>query len=342
MKSLHLILRATAISVTIVVGICIYFTIIGPYSFFEVLFSKSSFIGFLYGYFIYFFNSFVFNWVEKFIKEDKLYQRRSLLFSVLSFFITAGTVFVINGVNAVAFQKLSFEEYLNSIEKETYIFCFVITLIVNLFIHIFYFYKRFKESEVHYEKQERIIARSQYEVLKNQVDPHFLFNSLNVLIGLIDENTNKAKDFTRKLAANYRYMLEHRSEEKVSVGTEINYAKNYLELLEVRFENSLQYEIDSDVQHVKGELIPLSIQILIENAVKHNAASKDEPLRILIYTDGQNLVVENDVKPKKILENSSTKLGLENLQQRYELLTNREVKILEDEQKFKVFLPIIS
>lgn len=200
------------------------------------------------------------------------------------------------------------------------------------------------------EQQKKVIARQTFKVgaataqldaLKSQLDPHFLFNSLNVLTGLIDENPTKAQEFTAGLSKVYRYVLEQKDKEWVAVEEELAFARTYLALLQMRFENSLQVQLPETAPLPEYKMVPLSLQLLLENTVKHNVASPNKPLKIRVYEDGAQLVVENNYQPKEHLSRTSG-FGLANIKQRYALLTDRPVEVLQTPQSFKISLPLLT
>ncbi|MEB2778981.1 histidine kinase [Algoriphagus sp. C2-6-M1] len=180
---------------------------------------------------------------------------------------------------------------------------------------------------------------SQYQSLRDQLNPHFLFNSLNVLSGLVYEDADRSAAFIQKLSKIYRYVLEVQKEELVDLDREISFAKNYLELQKIRFEESLQFKIEITEQ--TGSLPPLSLQLLLENAIKHNIASEEDPLVIHIYRRDNNLWVSNTYQPKSSQTEPSTGVGLNNIKMRYQLVSNTTIAVIETENEFIVSLPIL-
>ena len=221
-----------------------------------------------------------------------------------------------------------------------YIISLLITLVMTLFFHAVYFYKRTQENKV---KEQKIIAgtaSAKFETLKNQIDPHFLFNSLNVLSSLIEENPDSAQKFTASLSKIYRYVLEQKDKELVSVEEELSFARTYMNLLKMRFENSVFFEMPETVP-AEAWVVPLSLQLLLENTVKHNVVSEQKPLYIRIYVDGDVLVVENKLQKKEVLQ-SRQGVGLQNIVNRYAIITNRKVMLEETADAFVVKIPILT
>ena len=202
-------------------------------------------------------------------------------------------------------------------------------------------WKQASKTEV---TQQRIIAgtaNAKFETLKNQIDPHFLFNSLNVLSSLIEENPENAQRFTTSLSKIYRYVLEQKDKELVSVDEELSFAKTYMNLLKMRFENSLFYELPETVINPEAKVVPLSLQLLLENTVKHNVVSEQKPLHIRIFIEGDYLAIQNDFQKKEVIQ-SRQGVGLQNIVDRYGIITNRKVLIEQNEKTFTVKIPILT
>jgi hypothetical protein len=217
----------------------------------------------------------------------------------------------------------------------------IITFFVTLAFHAFYFYKAYQENKV---KEQKIIAgtaSAQFESLKNQIDPHFLFNSLNVLSSLIEENPESAQKFTTSLSKVYRYVLEQKDKELVSLAEELKFAKTYMNLLKMRFENSITFEIPEGFDNEEAKVVPLSLQLLLENCIKHNIVSEAKPLHVKISIENNQLVVTNNLQKKEVLSDRKG-VGLQNIVNRYAILTKRTVLVEENEQEFKIFLPILT
>lgn len=222
-----------------------------------------------------------------------------------------------------------------------YMVTFLFIVIISLAFHVFYFFKTLQEQRVQEQKIIAGTASAKFDALKNQLDPHFLFNSLNVLTSLIDENPDGAQKFTTSLSKVYRYVLEQKNKELVSVEEELKFAKTYISLLKMRFENSIQFHIPDEISNPEAKIVPLSLQLLLENAVKHNKISEESPLIISIYENQGNLMVKNNLQHKNVLHKSSG-IGLVNITQRYDLLTSRKVIINKNEHHFEVGLPMLT
>lgn len=181
----------------------------------------------------------------------------------------------------------------------------------------------------------------QYQSLKDQLNPHFLFNSFNVLSNLVYDNPDTAAKFISQLSKIYRYVLDVQHEELVPLAKESEFAENYLALQKIRFEEGLQYTISID-KNETGFLPPLSLQLLLENAIKHNIASKANPLNVDIFVKDDLLVVRNNLQIKSSMPEESAGIGLANIQKRYALLSNQNMMVNDDGIYFEVSLPLLK
>ena len=216
----------------------------------------------------------------------------------------------------------------------------LITFCVSLFLHGRRFLLNWKETLIEAErlKKEQISAR--YEALKNQVNPHFLFNSLNVLSSLVHRDPDMAEKFIRQLSDVYRYILDSREKEVVPVSEELDILRAYLFLMDIRFGTALQANISISAQ-TRGHIAPLTLQMLVENALKHNEISKSNPLRIDVFQEEDEwIVVSNNIAPKTILPDS-TGVGLNNIEARYQMLSGKAVIVREEDGFFVVKVPVL-
>ena len=215
---------------------------------------------------------------------------------------------------------------------------FIATII--LFMFGFRFFNKWKDTELKKEILEKEKATVQYDNLKNQLNPHFLFNSLTSLNSLIFENPQLASEFLHQLSKVYRYVLEHKDKTLVTVSTEVNFISNYVQLLIARFDRGLLVNINISDAALDQKILPVTLQILIENAMKHNVTSQDSPLEIDIYDDAGYLIVRNNLQLKQIIDTSNGQ-GLENLKSLYRVLIENEIVIEKTETKFIVKIPLI-
>ena len=185
------------------------------------------------------------------------------------------------------------------------------------------------------------MAQYQYNILKQQVNPHFLFNSLNILNGLIEENkNNEACEYVRKLASLYRYMLQNEEEHLVRLSDEINFIEQYIDLLKVRFPKGFNIDINIDQRHNGRLVVQCSIQVLIENAFKHNIVRAEQPLNITISEKDEYIIVRNNLQPKAS-STTSTKVGLQNISKQYLAAIGKDIIINKSDRYFEVKLPLI-
>lgn len=287
-------------------------------------------------------NTYFFDYLNN-ISWQKYNKYRLLIGAVGGVFLTILGIFFLRMFLSIAFEDVGFEEfYTNEFQRGTfYLTVLFITITASLFFHAFYFYKELQKRKVTEQKIIAGTASAQFDALKNQLDPHFLFNSLNVLTSLIDENPDAAQQFTTSLSKVYRYVLEQKNKELVTVDEELQFAKTYVSLLKMRFEDSIVFEIPEKATNPEAKVVPLSLQLLLENAVKHNIVNASKPLHIKIYENSGNLVVENILQPKEVIKKSSG-VGLSNIKQRYSLLTNREVIINKTASSFVVQIPMLT
>ncbi|MGB3586254.1 MAG: histidine kinase [Tunicatimonas sp.] len=217
---------------------------------------------------------------------------------------------------------------------------------INLFLHtvnaIIYFNSKLKDSRLEAERLKTISAESQFESLRNQINPHFLFNSFNVLTELVHKDADLATNFIQQLSRVYRYLLYNQESEIVSLKAEMEFVEAFIFLLRIRFGESIAIHTDlSDQQMEHYTIPPAAMQIPVENAIKHNIVSKKKPLTIEIYLKGDHLVVRNNLQRRQTYIESGG-LGLQNIQQRFAYLTQQEVQVEESETHYTVKLPLVK
>lgn len=224
---------------------------------------------------------------------------------------------------------------------------YALTLVIS--ISIFYLilnrksHFRMRFMEIQAEQLIKENALAQFEALKNQVSPHFLFNSLSILSSLVHVDANLSEKFIDQLSRAYRYILEQKDNETVFLKTELDFLNAYAFLLKIRFENKFDVKVSiTDLEAEKYRIAPLTLQLLIENCVKHNRMSEREPLVISISIGDDYLVVMNPARPRIEEEKiPSTGIGLTNIKSRYQLLAKRPVQIEQEEALFKVKIPLL-
>ncbi|HEX5171284.1 MAG TPA: histidine kinase [Cyclobacteriaceae bacterium] len=216
----------------------------------------------------------------------------------------------------------------------------LVTFVITLFMTSRSFLFNWKQADINAEKLLRENLSARYENLKSQVNPHFLFNSLNALTNLVYEDQDKAVKFIKQLSDVYRYVLDTRDREVVSIQEELKFLTSYVYLQQIRFGEKLKININ--LNGTNSLVAPLALQMLIENAIKHNEVSEEKPLHVRIYADDHYLIVENNLQRKMNTEQGSSKIGLENIKKRYEYLSERGVLIEENASRFAVRLPLIT
>jgi len=203
------------------------------------------------------------------------------------------------------------------------------------------FFTKWKKSLVEIEHYKAETLQAQLQNLKNQINPHFLFNNLSVLSSLVYKDQDKAVDFINQLSKVYRYLLDNRNSELVTLENELTFINSYIYLLQIRFDTNIHFKIDVETEFLHKLIPPLSMQILIENAIKHNEISNDLPLTISIHIYENQLVVSNNLQLRTNHEPSS-KTGLQNIKDRYKHFTERELEIIEIENNFVVKIPLLN
>ncbi|MDX5346312.1 MAG: histidine kinase [Hymenobacteraceae bacterium] len=223
---------------------------------------------------------------------------------------------------------------------------FVFGSMLFLFIHFIrsgiFFYNQWHKSLLKAEKLQKENAIAHFESLKNQVNPHFLFNSLNALSTLIYKDQDTAAKFVDQLSKVYRYVLENKDKELVKLKTELDFIESYLFLLKIRFRDNLLIHLNIPAHYLENMVAPLTLQMLIENAIKHNIVSRDEPLCIEIFVDeAEHIVIKNNLQRRHHHE-GSTGLGLKNIVKRYSFITSKKVDIQVTATDFIAKLPLLT
>ncbi|MFT3679884.1 MAG: histidine kinase [Ferruginibacter sp.] len=218
---------------------------------------------------------------------------------------------------------------------------FSVNLIFETLYEADYVLGKYKESKTEKETLELLSVQDEFDTLKNQVNPHFLFNCFNTLSSLISVDKQRAEQFLNELSKVYRYLLRNNQESVSTVENEIKFIQSYFKLLQTRHGDAVQLNIEIDRRYYQYLLPSLSLQLLVENVVKHNALSKSEPLVIDIFsTTGNKLVVNNNLQRRSV-KAPSNKVGLDNIHSKYQLLKQNGFQVMEGEKNFTVVLPLI-
>ena len=298
----------------------------------------------MYTFFIGLGNGFLNDYLDSKFSWTEETRKRTIAAIVGTLVMNIALVYFCNYLNFIVIQGKNPEKFFNGEMNFINWFFINFAIMISAIGHARGFMAAWKNSTKKEVVEQKLIAKSanaQFESLKNQLDPHFLFNSLNVLDSLIEENPVQAQRFTNSMSKIYRYVLEQKDKELVSVEEEIDFAKTYCELLKTRFEDAVTFEFNISEEDKKGFVVPLSLQLLLENSIKHNFATSSKPLNIKIFTEKGNLIIENNLQTRE-LPNTSTGVGLANIVSRYNLLTERNVFVEKSEAFFRVKLPILT
>ena len=272
-------------------------------------------------------------WLEAPIKR--------LIYQVLSMTLFSGLIIFMGfSIWNKITLGLSFSEVLSGVLpslKVVYIFLFLSLVLGNALL----FFKNWKEAAVQQEELKRAHLALQFQSLKDQIRPHFLFNSLSSLATLINTDADKATLFVHKLSDVYRYVLEQHENELVPLKDELKFLEDYIFLQKIRFGEKLQID-NKLVQGVNRMVIPLSLQLLVENAVKHNEVSEERPLFIEIHLSEENQIVVKNKLQKKELSEASPGMGLENLKKQIAFFSDEALLVQEEEGYFMVRIPTFS
>jgi len=279
-------------------------------------------------------------YTEKKLDWTKNLKRANVI--SLSLYITYGIM--VSFTVSYLFGRFVLENTGQSLFWDAFIKSLMIMVLDLMFISIYYstyltkFWKKSIEANEEL-KRENLLAK--YEALKNQVNPHFLFNNLNTLSGMVEHKHEKTTDFIKKLSDIYRYVLEQNDKELVPITDELRFVEDYIFLSKMRFGEALNFSSDL---HTKSSIliVPLGLQMLVENAIKHNIISDDSPLKIELGIENGFIIVRNNLQKKKAIISGKEPLGLENLKNRYAYLSDVPVEIIESESVFLVKLPIIK
>ena len=215
-----------------------------------------------------------------------------------------------------------------------------ISLFISLVCTAFGFFFAWKNSVIQAEKLKTEMMAYKYESLRNQINPHFLFNSLNVLSDLVYDDQAMAVKFIRQMSDLFRYVLDSRDKELVPLSAELEFINSFIFLLRTRFEEKLKIEIDVQA-HSEEYIVPMTLQLLIENAVKHNEVSETFPLRITVRKKTDYLEIENGLLPKNVGADSK-KTGLRNIVQQFAFFSDRPIEIIPSDEFFLVRVPILK
>lgn len=280
------------------------------------------------------------NWMDMKIPWLKFPIKR-LIVQVLTLITFSGLV-IAAGISIMVWvtKDFSFQD-MNSVLFNTIIIAFAFLILSILVTNSIFFFIKWRKSAIQQEELKRAHLALQYQTLKNQIQPHFLFNSLSSLVTLINTDQEKATQFVHKLSDVYRYVLEQRDSEMILVSEEFKFLEDYLFLQKIRFGENLRVNVS--LEAVAGRMvIPLSLQMLVENAIKHNEISGEQPLSIDISSTVElSIEIKNSLNKKNVVDNSMG-VGIENLEKRVAFFTDQPLIIEEKVSEFIVTMPTVS
>ncbi len=303
-------------------------------------FSACIVIALIYTSIYWFFFRLIFMYVGKKYAGVNQNKKRQVITSIYVILGYLFLQFVLDAILHENIHKLVIVQEPNSALKV--ITSLVFTVLILAVYEGIYLSNQIRQSEVEKSQILRESIDSQLAGLKNQINPHFLFNSLNTLSSLVHEDADRADAFISKLANVYRYLLEKKDDHLVTLKDELNYLHSYVHLMKERFGDNLHYNEKVDALAVSKFILPLSLQITFENCIKHNIITKEKPLYITINTslDGQSLTISNNLQKIKFPD-AKTSVGLDNIKQRYNFFTDRQVIVNEGDGHFTVTLPLL-
>ena len=225
--------------------------------------------------------------------------------------------------------------------KYGYLVGLAVNLIFETLWEVIYIIDKYKETTAEKDMLEQMQLQQEFDGLKEKVNPHFLFNCFNTLSSLISEDKDKAEKFLDELSKVYRYLLRKNNDSMSTLESEMKFIQSYFQLLKTRHSEAVELQVEVDKQYSNYLLPSLSLQMLLENAVKHNALSKNKPLTIEIFTTAGNKLVVNNNLQRRTIKAPSNRVGLENIKAKYELLNQKGFQVMEDGKNFTVVLPLI-
>jgi len=294
----------------------------------------------LFTYPFFFANGILVGILDKWMPWTVDVKRRAFLGTMITIAVNLVVIYLVITLVVVFVHGGSADYVFTSQGKTNVVITLTIVAVITLIFYAAGFFKQVQSEKLINEALRKEKVNAELNALKAQVDPHFLFNSFNVLSGLIDEDPSRAQKFLSGLSRIYRYILENRNEDLITLEEELTFAHQYLELQKMRFEESIHLDLQVSAEDELKKLPALSLQLLLENAVKHNGFSEENPLNINIQSNGDCLVVSNNIQTRVKLAESNG-VGLENIKERYRLHHVDGFKINSDEKDFTVHLPLI-
>lgn len=301
-------------------------------------------VGFLYSFIIsvsvFVVNIKTVNWCHRLFSGEKKFFKR-IVFEMLVTNFNAVLIIIINVIIFYYIFGTFSRQTFNIVLFNNITVVIIVNTLATLFLEVFYYFKRWKTSIIQTEKLKRENIMSQFQALKNQIDPHFLFNSMNTIYSLIDTQPDKAKEFISKFSKIYRRVLDVKEKVVVSLKEEVEFLNSYIYLQKIRYQGNLELSINIDAQKLNSYILPLSLQMLVENAIKHNIISEKKTLKIEVFNNNDSLIVKNNLQPKDAV-NESTKIGLNNLAERYKHISEKAPKFYIKDSEYIAEIPLLN
>lgn len=264
-----------------------------------------------------------------------------LLHFLINLLITPTFVILVSVVYDNAICPVFHTDHMPEIMPMTGLIVGIIASLIIMIVEVtLWIYRAWRQKILEYEKLQHLHTKSQLESIKNQINPHFLFNSLSVLNSLIQNDKQLATKFVTQLSKTLRYSLEHEDEDLVFLKDELKFTESYMFLMKIRFGENLNLNINIGESFKTCFLPPMALQTLLENAIKHNKVSESEPLSIFIFEENKKLVIENTLQKRNSILTESNGTGLKNLSKRVQMISGRELEILEKKHTFTVKIPL--
>ncbi|MEJ1239635.1 histidine kinase [Chryseolinea sp. T2] len=305
-------------------------------------FVSSGAIGAIVGLLLYFSNRLLDQWIPWRKNFAARFTLGYLTSTILAFVATFGLAAVFVSMKGEDFFWEGYSPYDDDMNIKVGILLAATIFIYTIIYALLYSYQQYAVAQLEHLQQERKQTELQFEALKSQLSPHYLFNSLNTISSLIYKDTPSAEQFVRRLAQTYQYILSTQHRRYVSVQEEVDFVQSYYYLLRIRFQQQLSLEVNLPASVLRSRIPPLTLQILVENAVKHNVLHQQEE-KLFIYISAQDNTYLRIINTKSKSNGPvhSFRLGLENIRKRYEFFTDKKI-VVRDDEKFTVALPVLA
>ncbi len=285
-------------------------------------------------------NRLLYPFINKWMFSSQHIIKHAVVFCIAGFFLSAMTTILTDFVFGIFILRQPMASIANPL-KMTLTYIGLINLLFHLLNTIFLYQQEYRKQITESETLKRMHAQAELLAVRQQINPHFLFNNLNVLSGLVLQKKEEANHFIEAFSQVYMHILATHTKEFILLREELKFLQPYTYLLQQRFPDALQIDADIPEEYKQRYIIPVALQMLMENAIKHNVFSVKKPLLIRLFIDDDSLVIENTWQPKMISQ-SSTKTGLQNIEKRYELATGKKIAVHKSEKVFSISLPLIE